>query len=39
MGMSRAGQAGVGLKEIPMGGPGIHFYTHSYQVRQAGLEK
>jgi hypothetical protein len=35
-GISRIGQAGVGLKEIPVGGSSIHFYTRSYQARQVG---
>jgi hypothetical protein len=33
MGMGRTGQAGMGLKEILVGGLGIHFYIHSYQVK------
>jgi hypothetical protein len=37
-GMGRAEQADVGLEEIPVGGPDIRFYTHSYQARQVGFE-
>jgi hypothetical protein len=36
MGIDRAGQAGAGLDEMPVGGPGIEFQAHYVRSGRMG---